>query len=179
MQESTLLRVELGAGSRNMDGWVTLDISNSADIQCDCSIQPLPFADETVNELYASHFLEHFSFPKPMLYILEECKRVLSPDGKLSIAVPDASIYIRAYMEEKAFPEVIPVYKPAFFFNSPIDSINYIAYMNGQHKHMFDLKNLLAILKIAGFSDVQSRNFDPTIDIEKRRPQSIYAVAYK
>lgn len=174
-----LLRIELGSGSRTMEGWTGVDLSPHAAVQCDLSCERLPFAEDSAEEIYASHFLEHFSFPDPMLHVLAECMRVLRPCGRLRIAVPDASIYIRAYMAKESFPEVIPVYKKAFFFNSPIDSINYIAYMAGQHKHMFDTENLHAIIAHAGFVNVTSREYDPRIDIEKRRAQSIYCSAQK
>lgn len=177
--EQTSLRIELGAGSRILEGWVGVDISPHAAVCCDLNHEALPFADCSVEEIYASHFLEHFSYPDQMRHVLAECMRVLRPGGYLRVAVPDASIYIRAYMEKQRFPEVIPVYQKAFFFNSHIDSINYIAYMAGQHKHMFDMDNLLAILSGAGFINVAARQYDPAIDVEKRRAQSIYSIAQK
>ena len=48
-----------------------------------------------------------------------------------------------------------------------------------EHRHMFDMENLLAVLKKAGFADVKTREFDPSIDVAKRAPQSIYAAARK
>lgn len=179
MNDSTPLRIELGSGNRTMEGWIGVDISPHASVQCDLNFEPLPFADNSAEEIYASHFLEHFSFPDPMLHVLSESMRVLRPGKTLRIAVPDASIYIKSYIKKEAFPEVIPVYQKAYFFNSPIDSINYIAYMAGQHKHMFDAENLHAILSHAGFVNVVEREYDPLIDVEKRRAQSIYCSAQK
>lgn len=46
---------------------------------------------------------------------------------------------------------------------------HYIAYMAGMHKHCFDIDNLLTILNEAGFKDARQRQFDPSIDVEKRR----------
>lgn len=173
------LRIELGAGARKMPGWTGIDISPKADLVCDIGTEVWPFADGSVREIYASHVLEHFSYLTTMRHVLDECLRVLCPGGRLRVAVPDASIYIRAYLEGRDFPEVIPVYKRAYFFNSPIDSINYIAYMAEQHRHMFDMENLLCVLRNAGFVRVAARDFDPEIDVAKRHPQSIYAEAFK
>lgn len=116
------LRIELGAGARKMPGWTGIDISPKADLVCDIGTEVWPFADGSVREIYASHVLEHFSYLTTMRHVLDECLRVLCPGGRLRVAVPDASIYIRAYLEGRDSPEVIPVYKRAYFFNSPIDS---------------------------------------------------------
>ena len=51
--------------------------------------------------------------------------------------------------------------------------------MAEQHRHMFDMENLLCVLRNAGFVRVAARDFDPEIDVAKRHPQSIYAVAFK
>ena len=172
-------KVELGAGGRHMPGWISVDISGNVDIFCDCSKERLPFPDNFATEVYHSHFLEHFSYPEPMKHVLSECLRILKPGGRMRAAVPDASIYIKAYVNKMPFPEVIPVYKPAFFFNSHIDSINYIAYMAREHHHMFDIDNLIKVLELADFINVAERKFDSDIDVEKRKPQSIYVTAYK
>ena len=47
------------------------------------------------------------------------------------------------------------------------------------HHYMFDTENLLRVLRNAGFSDVQSRNFDPALDMAEREGESIYAVGLK
>lgn len=114
-----------------------------------------------------------------MMFILKECFRTIINGGIINIAVPDASIYIRAYLNKDNFPEMIPVYKPAFFYNTHIDSINYIAYMAGEHKHMFDIENLLHVISEAGFVNVTERSFENGIDSLHRKPQSIYARGIK
>jgi hypothetical protein len=44
---------------------------------------------------------------------------------------------------------------------------------------MFDEANLAAVLKQAGFRNVRSRPFDPSIDHEGRRYETIYAEGWK
>lgn len=173
------VRLELGAGGRKLPGWISLDASGQADIRCDLNTSGLPFADDSVDEIYSSHFLEHFYHRDLVGHVLPECLRVLRPGGLFGAAVPDAAIYIRAYVEGQPFPEVIPTYKKAYFFDSPIDSINYIAYMGGDHRHLFDRANLVAPLEGAGFSSVRLRDFDPGLDVSKRRAQSIFCVGRK
>lgn len=177
--KGTPLRIELGAGGRKLDGWVSYDMLPSSDIQGDINKWGIPFPDESVDEIYSSHVLEHFLFPTEMMPVLTECLRVLKTGGTMKIAVPDSTLYINGYLA-KEFPyHIIEPYPPAFHYRTPIDSINYMAYMAGDHRHMFDLENLLAILTFAGFNHVQKRNFEAGLDIERRAPQSIYASAKK
>ena len=64
-------------------------------------------------------------------------------------------------------------------YRTRIDFVNYIAYMDGYHRHLFDDDNLLATLAEAGFKDVRSTGFDASIDREGRKFESIYAEATK
>ena len=60
-----------------------------------------------------------------------------------------------------------------------MDWVNYVAYMGGEHKYMFDQENLLHILKMNGFKNVRQREFDPEIDMPERRFESLYAQGEK
>jgi len=46
---------------------------------------PLPFKDNSLDVVVASNVLEHVKDPQ---FVLEECKRVLSPGGRIVITVP-------------------------------------------------------------------------------------------
>ncbi|MFO7033224.1 hypothetical protein B9T07_26245 [Limnospira fusiformis CCALA 023] len=141
---------------------------------------PLPFPDESVAEIYSSHILEHFLYPYQMGEILKECYRILKKGGIFRVCVPNSRIYIEAYLNPENFDsERYCQYKPAYDYKSPIDYINYIAYMAGHHYHMFDESNLICVFSQAGFDHVKLRDFDPSIDLESRRDGSIYAIAEK
>ena len=67
-------------------------------------INALPFDDNSVQVLYASHVLEHVSYnydlhnERPVLFeTLKEWKRVLKPNGILYVAVPDANFNQKKY----------------------------------------------------------------------------------
>ena len=115
-----------------------------------------------------------------MLSILKGCRRCLKNGGTFSICVPNAAIYVEAYMKGE-YPEraTSDYYQAAFHNNSKMDILNYTAYMDGHHKHMFDLEGLLAILSESVFQNVAQRDFDPNVDLETRHWESIYAVATK
>ncbi|MFM6204094.1 class I SAM-dependent methyltransferase, partial [Planktothrix sp.] len=173
------IKIELGSAQKRIEGWLTMDLDPNSDLCMDLS-KPLPFPDNCVEEIYSSHLLEHFSFPDPMLNLLSECYRVLKPGGIFKIAVPDARIYIESYEKPDQFdPEKHCLYTPAYHYHSKIDFINYIAYMDGHHRYLFDNENLPIIIANIGFENVKLREFEPGLDLETRKHESIYAEARK
>ena len=60
-----------------------------------------------------------------------------------------------------------------------MDILNYLFYMDNQHRYMFDEENLEFVLQKAGFKSVKMRDFDPSIDLEERRDESLSMEAIK
>jgi predicted SAM-dependent methyltransferase len=177
INENQTIFLEIGSGSKKgTNGWTTLDICMDCDIYWDLLL-PLPFPDNSVTKIYSSHVLEHFSFPD-LMKLLSECYRILKFGGIFSVCVPNASIYMKAYWSTEEFKPK-DIYEPAYFFNTKIDYVNYIAYMDGHHRYMFDEQNLLAVLEKADFKEVHHRNFETGLDREERDWESIYAEGKK
>jgi predicted SAM-dependent methyltransferase len=172
------VKVELGAGPvKGKNGWITIDQCDEADINWDLNM-PLPFPDESVSIIYSSHVLEHFLY-RDLMRLLADCSRVLKPGGSFSVCVPDASIYVQAYLNPETFDRSFLAYKPAMVSDLKMDRLNYIAYMDGHHRFMFDAENLARVLTEAGLTDVRIRDFDFALDILERKYESIYAVGMK
>ncbi len=175
IKDKNLIWLDVGGGdNKGENGWITIDITKNCDICSDIRFG-IPFPNESVQKIYSSHFLEHLS-EKEIKSFLKDCKRVLIPEGSLSICVPNARYYIEAYYKTNAeFKNGEKIYEK----QNKIDHINQIAYMGGSHKYMFDEENLLYLLKSNGFKNAHIRNFNPEIDLEVRDFESIYAEANK
>jgi predicted SAM-dependent methyltransferase len=91
------LRLNLGAGDTRIEGFRALD-GASGDV-----LYPLPFADGTVDEIRASHVLEHFPHAQ-VAGVLADWVRALKPGGVLRVAVPDFEQISRAYLAGKDLP---------------------------------------------------------------------------
>ncbi len=153
-------------------------MTSSCDIYWDLR-KGIPFPNDSINRIYSSHFFEHLTF-KEIQQFLDECKRVLVPGGKFLICVPNARIYIEAYAKGGSLnADTFLAYKPAYNHTTRIDYVNYTAYMDGQHKYMFDEENLAFILHSKGFRNIRWRQFDPSLDLQERDFESIYAEAEK
>lgn len=176
LENRSEIKLELGESKSRMEGWLTVDCQGAPDLLHDLR-QPFPFPDGSVDQIYSSHVIEYFDYQE-LLSHLSEIRRMLKPGGVFRVAVPNARIYLDAYFHSDSFDvNYYCRYAPAFHYHSPIDIVNYIAYMAGYHRRLFDEAQLLAILKSAGFRNVASRAFDENIDLEDRRYESIYARA--
>jgi predicted SAM-dependent methyltransferase len=177
LKERSELFVELGSGDKKgKDGWVTIDMTKNCDIFWDLR-KGLPFPDESLQGIYSSHFFEHLTYKETQQFLVE-CKRALVPGGEFLICVPNAKLYLEAYVGGRTL-ELSKYfgYKPAYNHTTRIDYVNYMAYMDGEHKYMFDEENLLWILESKGFKNVRLRQFDPSLDRKERDYESIYAAA--
>jgi predicted SAM-dependent methyltransferase len=178
LRGSQPISLELGSGSkRGSNGWTTLDVAPGCDMYCNLA-NGIPFPDGSVQNIYSSHFLEHLTYHQAQM-LLKECLRVMTPGGKFSICVPNAGIYLDAYLKDMALDESFLRYEPAYNRTTKIDYVNYIAYMNEDHKYMFDEENLVFLLERRGFKNVRIREFDPALDMKERESESIYAEGFK
>ena len=171
------IKLDLGGADPGKNGWLSIDVTQQCDLYWDLRLG-IPFPNNSIDSLYSSHLFEHLTF-KQGQELLKECIRVLKPGGIFSICVSNAQIYIEGYVGVREVPSEFFGWKPAFNETTAIDAINYVAYMDGEHKYMFDQENLLHILQIAGFTDVAARSMDPSIDRPERDYESLYAQGFK
>ncbi len=83
-----MLKLNLGCGIYYKPGYVNIDKFelSVADQQADLFF--LPYPDDSVDEIEASHIIEHFDIIH-LPYLLTEWWRVLKPGGKLFLEVPN------------------------------------------------------------------------------------------
>lgn len=80
------MNINLGCGRENLENFVGIDcVDFGFNKVADMEIAPLPFDDKSVDYIYAHHFFEHLHDVKNCL---NECWRVLKPEGILEIIVP-------------------------------------------------------------------------------------------
>lgn len=79
-------KLNLGCGQDYREGWVNLDISSTvgADVVHDIEKLPLPFEDDSFEEILCHDILEHVEY----LPIMKELYRILAPGGEITIRVP-------------------------------------------------------------------------------------------
>jgi len=86
------MKLNIGAGDVPLDGYTPIDRKLGQEAY------PLAFDDNSVDEVRASHILEHFGAAE-LIPVVKEWVRVLKPGGLLKIAVPDMAKIV-AYINQ-------------------------------------------------------------------------------
>lgn len=127
----------------HIDGFLTVDLrpGPDTDIVCDCSALA-GFGAGTVEVIYASNILEHWSLLKTV-DVLKEWYRVLKPGGMLYISVPDFDAAVTLYKKIGLVP-----WLRYHLWGDQKHPLNY-------HYTCFTFATLAKDLCDAGFSDVK------------------------
>jgi SAM-dependent methyltransferase len=86
-------KLHLGCGRDIKSGWINLDhiagpgVDVVADLD-DCANTPLPFEDDSIDEILASHLIEHLKNPLPFM---QELHRISKPGAQAVFRVPYGS----------------------------------------------------------------------------------------
>ena len=118
------MKLNLGSGNDYREGWVNLDYNElcNPDVCWDLTKLPLPFKDNTFDEIIMMHVLEHFYNP---LDIVNELWRIAKPNSKITIKVPHWSCHFaygdlthKSYYSSRSFQHFNdePDYYNSFFF---------------------------------------------------------------
>ncbi len=154
-------RLILGAGPCLRQGWLSTDLKPGSGRSVLDVTRPFPFAGETFESVYSEHLIEHLSWPEG-IRMLEECRRILRPRGRIRIATPDLEVILGLYGRDRD-PEAsryirwitdrnlkdISVYKASFVINN--------AFRNYGHRFLYDGELLEMALTQSGFTDIQRR----------------------
>ena len=95
------LRLHIGGGAAaRTEGWKILDIQPgpAVDYIGDCT-DLSQFESDSVDEIYASHVLEHLGYVEDLPRALSEFHRVLKKGGHAKISVPDFEALCRMFGE--------------------------------------------------------------------------------
>lgn len=154
------MKLNLASHGDHKPGYISVDFDHpEAEIKADVS--NLPFEADSVDDIYASHILEHFRSgnsyephlsnplnPKTVFDALAEWRRVLKPGGRLEIKVPDI---------DKIFWLIhnYPQWACIDGANSPFPNYSDWICSVGQHQSLFSKITMQKVLLIAGFKDIQ------------------------
>jgi len=138
------LKVHLGAGDINLQGWVNVDARAFGHIHArTASLELAEFTDGAVSAIYLCHVLEHLSFDE-VDALVRVWHRKLAPGGVLFVSVPD-------------FDAIVRIYQSA---GNDLDAIKH-PLMGGQgyeynfHKSVYNERALARVLEAGGFRHVE------------------------
>jgi predicted SAM-dependent methyltransferase len=140
------MKLNLGCGKRNFgDSWIHIDGSDYKHIHSH-NIVNLPFENNSVDLIYASHVFEYFD-REEAIDVLEKWKKVLKPNGILRLAVPNFKMYSKLYMEGTI---TLDQCIGPFYGKWKMTDTETI-----YHKTTYDKISLKSLLEQSGFRDVK------------------------
>jgi predicted SAM-dependent methyltransferase len=143
----------LGSGAAPIDGWINIDLCRPADMILDLRFG-LPFVDSTVDFIYSEHLVEHLGLNEG-IRLLNECRRILKPDGVLRFATPDLADVIKDYPENWRRHDWVN--RPEYaWIDSGARMVN-VAFRYWNHRYLYDYRELALRLGQAGFQCVERR----------------------
>ncbi|HEY0097747.1 MAG TPA: methyltransferase domain-containing protein [Pyrinomonadaceae bacterium] len=180
-------KLHLGSGPRVVPGWFNIDGApqDQLDLQWDLRT-PLPFANRSCRLIYSEHLLEHL-FKEDALNLLQECNRLLEPGGSIRLGVPDAELYLRAYVERRTdfFQGLKHLGGAVIPLSTPIDVINQMFRMGGAHLFAWDFETIERALVDAGFTQItrwpsgQASSPELCLDDPEHAFETLYVEAVK
>jgi len=164
-------------GRLRTDGWEVLDANPGAHVDHVADARDgRRCGDDTVEEIYASHVVEHLDYKDELVTTLSGWRRVMVPGGTLSVSVPDLDVLARLFLDPAlSLHERFTVMR--MMFGGHVDRFDY---------HLVGLNEqfITGFLRAAGFVDARRvaafDQFDDASRLEMRgTPISVNIVARK
>jgi len=172
------VRLNFGCGETSYPGWVGVDQFFAPQVTIALDLRGrLPFPDRSVDLCYSEHFLEHLTPPEGQRH-LNEVHRILKPNGRYRVVVPDVLKFAKAYLDkDEAF------FRRAFPWASrPMEALYSVANWNGEHRNILDYDEFVHMGRAAGFASVRlstaNQSEVPELRIDKADPQRIEESLY-
>lgn len=172
-------KLNIGCGANYKTGWVNIDQCSGVDYRFDIR-RKFPFRSNSAEIVYSEHVFEHLEYPREAQNYLTESLRVLKVTGRLSLGVPDSAWPVSAYVngDQRYFELASKLWHPASC-TTRMHHLNFHFRQGKQHKYSYDFETLREVVEAAGFTNVNRREFDPSLDSELRREGTIYLEATK
>jgi len=102
LKEYPEIKLNIGCGSRNEIGYIGIDIRDCGqEIVWDIT-EGIPFPDNSVDDIWTSHFLEHLTDDESQNF-LRECYRILKTGGTFHSSLPHGNDPTAFYFDHKTF----------------------------------------------------------------------------
>ncbi|MDE6969067.1 MAG: methyltransferase domain-containing protein, partial [Eubacterium sp.] len=142
------VRLNLGAGHICFDDYINVDERQIRNIDIVADVRELPFAEQSVDEIYASHIIEHFTRHEFETVILPYWYRLLKAGGKIRVILPDLESMIEHYKNQQY--EIGELREVLYGLQEYPGDVHYALYGQNELKEMFGRSGLHAEYAFVG-----------------------------
>lgn len=166
LSENHPSKLQLGAGSNNLQGWFNTDYFPRNNIFFLDVTKPFPAPSNSFQFVFSEHHIEHISY-KYAVGMLKEVFRIMKPDGYIRIATPNLQQYLSSYFDANHLKTEKEQFVRDWIYGGFYNAANYIpvdnysdahfvndAFLNYEHQFIYDFKALASILASAGFVNI-------------------------
>jgi len=148
-----MIKLHLGCGWRDFgEEWIHIDGGGYKHLKYHSITDLSQFKDNSVEVIYASHILEYFDRFE-VVDVIEEWKRILKPNGKLRLAVPNFEVLCDLYREGTI--DLKQILGPLYGRMQMGDEVVY-------HRTTYDFESLKILLETSGFKEINLYNWRDT-----------------
>ena len=176
------MKIHICSSKKILKNYDNVDLDENANAKYKIDARNLDlFDDNSVDEIYASHILEHFQRYE-IFDVLKEWNRILKVGGILRIAVPDFNSCVNVYNKNHNIFEVLGLIIGGQ--NNEYDN----------HYNIFNFEIIKEFLENTGYTDIQkydtfkflpddfddySKAYVPHMDFKNGTSMSLNVMAYK
>jgi predicted SAM-dependent methyltransferase len=154
------MKLDICTQSKHHQGFITVDGKAGPNVNIVTDIrEKLPFEDESTEEIISCATLEHLLLSQASR-LLKEFNRILIPNGKLTVAVPDLNRIAKAYLDKSFDYRMINQYLYGQIFENSFMEFDC-------HKSAFDFQMLKQMLSTSGFKDIQEAEYNEPMHIKE------------
>lgn len=167
-------------GKIKAEGWEILNAVPAPEVDHICNANDLSlFENNTFDEIYASHVLEHFDYNGELQRTLKEWYRVLKPKGKLYVSVPDLDILAQLILEKKQLSITERFHIMRIIFGGHVDQYDY-HYVGLNQEFLADIlysTGFIQLIRVQHFglfndtSDLTFKGVNISLNIIAEKPQ--------
>ena len=169
MKNETSLKLHLGCGTNKFPGWVNIDSVKACqpDLVHDITT-PLPYADQSADEILAEDLLEHFD--KYIRFVVfGEWARVLKVGGTITVQVPNFKKILFRYFKF-GFDNFVD-----FIFGENMWRSEFYIGHFGNHKWGYSEKSLKEFVSLFGIEPAEIKTIGLNIRLTGRKKRHIPA----
>ena len=178
----TVKRLNWGCGHSPEPGWINSDRRNIPGIDIVCDIRDgLPLESGSIDYGASVHALQEIPYPD-VVYVLQELRRVLKPNGVLRLVLPDLEKSIRAYLRNDGDYFLVPDEDTKTIGGKLIVQVLWY----GHSRTLFTYDFVEELLFEAGFGEVGRCRYKETnsshgdiVELDRREQESLFVEAVK